>query len=175
LLKTRAVWLKFMYQDFAIYAPGPTVPRHLQIRSFQTTMSWVFTPDNINLNINDIYNHEAAYSTSFALFCIFVIVRYSSRTMNSDYRFHLLNITVFTLICDLTITVLTRFYPLDPANGACFIGVLRRLTKWMDGDVVARMIVVSCFWFHLVEYLGIWEQILIEWKNLTYKSVVSER
>jgi hypothetical protein len=105
----------------------------------------VLTPANIEAYIVYIYNGEATSSITFTLFCIFVILRYSPNTMNSGYRFHLLNITIFTLFCDLNITVLTRYIPLSPASGGCFIGEMHVLTRWMDVQTLAQFIVVSYF------------------------------
>jgi hypothetical protein len=103
----------------------------------------VLTEDNVESHIVFIFNKQAVYSAICALFCIFLILRYSSKSMNMGYRFHLLNITVFTLFCDLNITILTRFIQLTPASGGCFIGELGALTTWMDVDSVAQILVVS--------------------------------
>jgi hypothetical protein len=105
----------------------------------------VFSPESIQFH-RGIYNREATYSAIFALVCISLILRYSPQTMSKSYRFHLLNITIWTLFCDLNITVLTQFYQLWPANGACFIGQLGWLTKWMEAGDVALFIIVSYFW-----------------------------
>jgi hypothetical protein len=104
----------------------------------------VLTPAQIEHDTIYFYNREATFSTIFTLFCIFVILRYSSNAMNGGYRFHLLNITIFTLLCDLDVTVLSRHIPLSPASGGCYTGKLFVLTKWMDVKALAQFIVVSC-------------------------------
>jgi hypothetical protein len=113
----------------------------------------VLTPAQIEHVTIYFYNIAATFSTIFTLFCIFVILRYSSNAMNGGYRFHLLNITIFTLFCDLNITVLTRHISLSPANGECYTGKLLVLTKWMDVGALMQLIIVSCFgmfWRHIV-------------------------
>jgi hypothetical protein len=93
-----------------------------------------------------LFSMECIFSTIFGLFCTFAIFRYSKTSMESGYRFHLLNICIWTLFCDLNISILTRFYPLTPVNGGCFLGELNKgLMKWMKMGAVLKITAVSCF------------------------------
>jgi hypothetical protein len=106
-----------------------------------------YAPENVEYHVQGFYPNTF-YSTMAALFCIFIILRYSSRTMGESYRFHLLNITIWTLFCDLNITLLTQFYSLNPVSGGCYPGVLPKLLMiFFRADTSAHLTTVSylCF------------------------------
>lgn len=66
--------------------------------------------------------------------------------MENGYRFHLLNITVWTLACDLMLCLFTRPYPLFPMHGACYVGIMSRvLVEWMGVEAVTRLNFVSFY------------------------------
>jgi hypothetical protein len=108
-------------------------------------VSEVYTPASIQSYINSCTS-DALISTFFGLFCIFVILRYSSSTIDSEYHFHLLNITVWTLICDLITSISCRPYPIFPTNGVCGVGAFNEWAMtWMQVDVMLKLGVVSVF------------------------------
>jgi uncharacterized membrane protein len=104
----------------------------------------VYSAGHIRFHVEQFYEF-ATYSTVFALFCIFMVVRYSAQSIKGTYRFHLLNITVFTLLCDLSISLLTQTYAsLGPVNGICYPGILPKiLGNWFQLDTAFRLTVVS--------------------------------
>jgi hypothetical protein len=95
-----------------------------------------YTPSSLQSYIY-MLNFDASISTVFGLFCIFVILRYSASTIENRFRFHLLNITAWILICDLTISILARPYPIFPVNGGCLIG---EFTDWLKGWMKAKAV-----------------------------------
>jgi hypothetical protein len=103
----------------------------------------VYSPETIrDFNADNI--HRALLSLIFGLFCIFLILRYSSKSMEASFRFHLLNITVWTLFTDLYITMLHRFYSVEPIYGGCFPGELAQfLARWMDPELAFAITLVS--------------------------------
>jgi hypothetical protein len=104
-----------------------------------------YTPEEIEEYHHKFYPN-AFYSTTSALLCIFLILRYSSNSMKGSYRFHLLNITIWTLLSDLIITLLTQFYSLAPVNGGCYPGLLPTLLmKVFHVSTALHLTIVSYF------------------------------
>jgi hypothetical protein len=102
----------------------------------------VYTPSAVQAFIFSS-NIRALITTFFGLFSIF---RYSDRFMESGYRFHLLNMAVWILICDLTILVLWRPYPLLPLNGGCFVGEVNGfLLSHIQVETASYVIIVSIY------------------------------
>jgi hypothetical protein len=67
-------------------------------------------------------------------------VRYSSKSIEKGYRFHLLNITICYLLFDLTICFLVRPYPLLPMQALCSLGELNWVLLGRVGfDITVRI------------------------------------
>jgi hypothetical protein len=65
--------------------------------------------------------------------------------MEKGYRFHLLNMTIWILFCDLTLCVLIRPYPLLPLTGGCVVGEL-------NGLLLSRMKMIDAIYTQLVSF-----------------------
>lgn len=118
----------------------------------------VYTPAAIQSYIF-AYNIRAALIAIFGFFCIFAILRYSGRSMEKNYRFHLLNMTISILVGDLFMTVLCRPYPILPVSGGCFIGELNgilmgRVQPGMSG--VYQLVSSVMFWAVRRNFLDIY-------------------
>jgi hypothetical protein len=66
-----------------------------------------------------ISNLLGAFSTFFGLLTVVLISRYTTHSMLS-YKFHLINMTVNILLCDLSIAVFSIPHTIFPANGGFF-------------------------------------------------------
>jgi hypothetical protein len=107
-------------------------------------VSGVSTPTQTQ-SYNVSSNIRAIITACFALFSIYAIVRYTSRFMESGYRTHLLNMAIWILACDLTISVLCRPRPLLPMSAGCFSGELNALAGLLEVQQVFDIEFVSCF------------------------------
>lgn len=108
----------------------------------------VYTSTSIHSLIS-LYTIDALFTVFFSFLCIFVIWRYSVNALETGYRFHLLNMAVWILVCDLTLSILARPYGLFPMNGACFLGELNR---WLMGsgiqmELLTKFYIVSGSFF----------------------------
>jgi hypothetical protein len=64
--------------------------------------------------------------------------------MESGYKFHLLNITFWTLFCDLVTSFVLTPYPLLPMNGGCLLGELPQfMAHRMQPELVSKFATVS--------------------------------
>jgi hypothetical protein len=103
----------------------------------------VYSLENIDSYIFSS-NLHACVSLFFGLFCIFVICRYSAKSMETGYRFHLLSITFWTLFCDLVTSFVLRPYPLLPMSGGCILGILPQfMAQRMQPELVSKLGLVS--------------------------------
>lgn len=113
----------------------------------------IFTPLSIQFYTSS-FNAIALITTLFALFCVFSILRHSSKGLELGYRFHLLNITVWTLFCDLALCGLNQTYVLLPMHAACYIGKLNTLLLGpMRPDSLA-----------LLNFVGFWCSSFFDWE-----------
>lgn len=122
----------------------------------------VFTPLSIQSYINS-YNLNAIFSTFFGLFCIFIILRYSNQSITeTGYHFHLLNMAIWTLICDLSLAFLFQFYILLPLNGFCGVGKLKDLlTGWMETESIMKVHCVSKLYFKSGKFFKTFREYLL--------------
>lgn len=91
----------------------------------------VYSTEEINQFIF-YYNIHAGISLFFGLFSIFAILRYTTHSSMNEYKFHLLNMAINILLCDMTLTILCRPYPLMPLPGGCMLGQFNLLLiKWL--------------------------------------------
>jgi hypothetical protein len=82
--------------------------------------------------------------TIFALFSVFLILRYSSKSMEGGLRFHLLNITVWIWLADLGVFMGNRYYGIGPIKGGCLPGEgTRFLARRVDPNFVVNLNAVS--------------------------------
>jgi uncharacterized membrane protein len=105
----------------------------------------VYTPAAIQSYIFSS-NIRAFVTIVFAFFCIFAILRYSARSMEAGYRFHLLNMSICILLSDISICVLVRPYSLLPLSGACMVGEL-------NDFLLSRMKLIDMLYTKLVSFL----------------------
>jgi hypothetical protein len=91
-------------------------------------------------------NVHAIITSFFALFCIFVILHYSTKAIENEYRFHLINMAISILICDLSLCYIIRPIPQLPMNAMCYIGELNDyllsrldLQRVFDVEMVRRI------------------------------------
>src|SRR4051794_37011554 len=75
-----------------------------------------------------VSNLLGGISTFFGFLTILMICRYTTNSMIT-YKFHLLNMAINILLCDLTLSVLTIPHTIFPPNGE-FLGKLRKFRNW---------------------------------------------
>lgn len=107
------------------------------------TINNVYTDESINSFIFQ-FNIHAIISLFFGLLSIFIIQRYTNKSME-NYKIHLLNITITILICDLVFCTLCRPYFLYPIPGMCSIGLIVKYFNGILGDVLAKNLSVVSF------------------------------
>jgi hypothetical protein len=94
-------------------------------------------------------NLRALITAFSGFFCIFAILRYSSKSMESGYRFHLLNMTCFILLSDLTILLLLKPQPVFPMHAVCFVGEINDVLLNRFGlSMMTKIELVSCLRFN---------------------------